>query len=348
MRFFCIIVFSFIATILFCSFPTPQIEYAPEHYICYKALKPINIDGIPDEKSWENVPWTNRFVDIEGDLKPAPFQHTRAKMLWDEDYFYVAAKLEETHIAGFLNEHDNVIFYDDDFEVFIDPDCDTHNYYELEMNALNTTWDLLLTQAYKDNGKAVDHWNIAGLKTAVHIEGTLNNPSDKDKYWTVEIAIPWNALEECARHSGFPEDNEIMKVNFSRVDWQYDIVNGKYVKKKNLPENNWVWSPQGLIAMHYPERWGVVQFSHASAGEKVEPVFEEEPELRVELFKLYYMQKEYESKHGHFNKDFKPYNKDIIVIADKYNFIYGLEKGGKVWYVNNKGRIWSVSTGDKE
>ena len=25
-------------------------------------------------------------------------------------------------------------------------------------------------------------------------------------------------------------------------------------------EDNWVWSPQGLVDMHVPERWGVVQF----------------------------------------------------------------------------------------
>ena len=348
MRIFCLFIFCFISINALCDFPTPQIEYAPEHYICYKATEPITIDGNPDEESWGKVPWTNKFQDIEGDLKPAPFHDTRAKMLWDDKYFYVAAKLYETHIAGFLKEHDNVIFYDDDFEVFIDPDCDTHNYYELEMNVLNTTWDLLLTQAYKDNGKAVDHWNMADLKTAVHVEGSINNPSDEDKFWTVEIAIPWNALEECAKHSGPPEDNELMKVNFSRVDWQYDVVDGKYIKKKNVKENNWVWSPQGLIAMHYPERWGVVQFSHSVAGESVAVVNEEEPELRVELFDLYYQQKEHESKHGFFNENLMSDNKKVKLIADKYNFIYSMEKNGKIWYINNNGRIWNVNSGDKK
>ena len=37
-----------------------------------------------------------------------------------------------------LTKHDAVIFHDNDFEVFIDPDGDNHEYYELELNALNT------------------------------------------------------------------------------------------------------------------------------------------------------------------------------------------------------------------
>ena len=28
----------------------------------------------------------------------------------------------------------------------------------------------------------------------------------------------------------------------------------------NLPEDNWVWSPQGAINMHLPERWGRLRF----------------------------------------------------------------------------------------
>ena len=56
----------------------------------------------------------------------------------------------------------------------------THNYYELEINALNTVWDLLLSKPYRDGGKAVTSWNIDGLETTVHLYGTLNDPTDVD------------------------------------------------------------------------------------------------------------------------------------------------------------------------
>ncbi len=61
--------------------------------------------------------------------------------------------------------------------MFIDPDGDTHGFYEFEMNAFNTVWDLLLAMSYRDKGRAIDAWDIAGQKSAVKIYGTLNDPS---------------------------------------------------------------------------------------------------------------------------------------------------------------------------
>ena len=55
-------------------------------------------------------------------------------------------------------------------------------------------------------------------------------------------------------------------MNFSRVEWQHEIVNGRYRKIEGLKEDNWVWSPQGVIDMHQPEMWGYVQFSTAAPG----------------------------------------------------------------------------------
>ena len=135
-------------------------------------------------------------MDIEGDAKPKPRCATRMKMLWDDQYLYIAAELEEPHLWATLTEHDSVIFQDNDFEVFLDPDGDNQNYCELELNALNTTWDLLLTKPYRDGGRAINAWEILGLKTAVHLDGTLNDPRDKDRGWTVEIAWPWKGLKE--------------------------------------------------------------------------------------------------------------------------------------------------------
>ena len=127
--------------------------------------------------------------------KPAPRFKTRAKMLWDDSYLYIGAELEEPHVWATLVKRDTVICRDNDFEVFLDPDGDSHEYYEFEMNALNTVWDLLLKKPYRDGGPPVDSWNIDGLVTAVHIDGTLNDPRDIDQGWSVEIAFPWDCAE---------------------------------------------------------------------------------------------------------------------------------------------------------
>ena len=86
------------------EFPEGKIKYDPEKYVCIKTTDKLNLDGKINEKAWESAAWTNSFVDIEGDLKPKPYHDTKVKMLWDEDYFYFAALLEEPHVWGKLTE----------------------------------------------------------------------------------------------------------------------------------------------------------------------------------------------------------------------------------------------------
>jgi hypothetical protein len=269
----------------------------PLGYVCYRADKPIKIDGKLDDAAWAAAPWSEAFVDIEGDARPKPRWRTRMKMLWDDRCLYVAAEMEEPHLWATLTEHDAVIFHDNDFEVFLDPDGDNQNYCELELNAKNTTWDLLLTKPYRDGGRAVSAWEIIGLKTAVHLDGTLNVPRDQDRGWTVEIAWPWQGLKELTSVAVPPRDGDQWRINFSRVEWDLEIVDGKYQKVKGKPEHNWVWSPQGVIDMHRPELWGYLQFSAAKPGSVA---FRPDPErhVRDQLHRVYYAQREHKAKTG--------------------------------------------------
>jgi hypothetical protein len=265
-----------------------------ETYVCTRANSPIVIDGKLDEPAWQNAPWTHDFQDIEGRVKPKPRFRTRAKMLWDDNYFYVAAELEEPHVWATLTSHDAVIFQDPDFEVFIDPDADRHNYYEFEMNALNTTWDLLLKKPYVDGGPALNEWEIAGLKTAVHVNGTINKASDQDQSWSIEIAFPWKALAQYCKQKSPPAEGDIWRVDFSRVEWQIQIENGNYRKVSGKKEDNWVWSPMGIIDMHRPEKWGYVKFTHSAGRQN----FKAPSDARAEaLLDFYYMEKEFQSRN---------------------------------------------------
>jgi hypothetical protein len=269
----------------------------PRGYVCYRASGPINVEGKLDEESWRSVPWTDAFLDIEGDLKPVPRLETRAKMLWDDEYFYVAAFLEEPHVWGTLTKHDSVIFQDNDFEVFLDPDGDNHEYYEVEINALGTEWDLFLKKPYRDGGPAVNEWEIPGLKSGVHVYGTLNDPRDKDQGWTVELAFPWKVLAEYAHRPTPPRDGDRWRINFSRVEWEHETSVGKYAKIPKRREDNWVWSPQGFVDMHRPESWGFVQFSTARPGSESFVPDPAQP-IRERLIDVYHAQKDYQKKHG--------------------------------------------------
>jgi len=204
----------------------------PKSYVCYQTKKSIKIDGKLDESSWKKTAWTDLFVDIVGNKKPVPLQKTRVKMLWDETHLYIGAVMDEEHIWAYQNKKDQIVFLENDFEVFIDPDGDKENYYELEINAINNSFDLFLPKTYRNGGIAQHKWDIKDLNSAVSIEGTLNNSTDTDKRWTLEIAIPLASLTHENIAAVFPKDQSLWRINFSRVNWQHEVIDGKYSRRK--------------------------------------------------------------------------------------------------------------------
>jgi len=312
---------------------------APKSYVCYRTLSDITIDGKLTDDAWQHAAWTSDFVDIEGERRPNPRYRTRVKMLWDDRALFIAAELQEPHVWGTLTTRDSVIFHDNDFEVFLDPNGDHHNYGELEINALNTVWDLRLPKPYRFGGMADDGWTIDGLQTGVNISGTLNDPTDSDAAWTLEIAIPWtglNALDDpaspirAAQREGSvfreysepvipavdaaytsmpassrpPKNGDQWRVNFSRVEWQHEIQDGRYRRVPESREDNWVWSPQGKIDMHAPETWGYLQFSTKSVSDaKVKPaIIRPDRAARAKhlLQTVCLAQLEYHQQHGKY------------------------------------------------
>jgi hypothetical protein len=335
-------------------------EYAPPRgYVCYRTATPLEIDGRLDKPAWQAVPWSEDFVDIEGDRKPRPRFRTRVKMLWDDRYLYIGAELEEPHVWATLTDHDSYIFTcDPDFEVFIDPNGDSHEYFEFEINALNTSWDLLLTKPYKDGGKPVDSWNIPGLKTAIHVDGTLNDPKDTDHGWSIEIAFPWKVLGELAyrphppgestKQAVPPKEGDQWRIDFSRVEWEFEITDGKYHIKPGVRENNWVWSPQGVIDMHRPETWGYVQFSAMPVGQAV---FEPDPAGSVKhlLHVIYYQQRKFREDKGRWARTLDELELHGIDRADKAISSMTLETTSSAYQVNaevrlpnGKTRVWHI------
>jgi hypothetical protein len=277
----------------------------PRQYTAAFTDKAPDLDGKISDQVWANVPWSQSFVDIEGSTKPAPFYNTRCKMIWDKKYLYIAAELQEEHLWANVKNHDEVIFQDNDFEVFLDPDNNGYQYFEIEMNAINTVWELFLSKPYRNESGPLMSWDAAGLRTAVKAQGTINKAKDKDRGWTLEMAIPYSALN-IGDQIKVPEPGDLWRINFSRVEWDTEIKDGRYVKLKdasgkNLPERNWVWSPQGVINMHYPERWGYLKFGTAASADSTYtaelPYAEKQKQY---LWLSYYRQKSYQQQHGRY------------------------------------------------
>ncbi|KAA8494892.1 hypothetical protein FVE85_3133 [Porphyridium purpureum] len=247
---------------------------APPMYVCRRVGNGFykRLDGRVQDSAWDSAAWTDDFVDIRGaDVPgvPPPRFRTRAKMVWDDTYFYVGLQMEEPQLWATLTSRNSIIYRDNDIEVFIDPDGDALNYYEFEINALGTIMELTMDRPYCEGG------NYTFIETdvlaKVYVHGTINDPTQMpNQGWSVELAFPFATLaryDQRKRASGSPNPRptagDEWRVNFSRVQWHLDYNNGRreYVKRPNTTEDNWVWAPTGKIDVHLPHHWGHVVFA---------------------------------------------------------------------------------------
>ena len=323
----------------------------PNSYVAGQSVATIKIDGQANEPAWEDAAWTSEFVDIQGANMPQPTYPTRIKMLWDTNNLYIFAELEEKNIWAYYDKRDMIVYHENDFEVFIDPDGDTHNYYEFEVNAQNTLFDLFLNKPYRNGGRPDIDWNAKGFRSAISLDGTLNNPTDTDRKWCVEMAIPFSSL---TTNGNFiqPKAGDIWKINFSRVQWQTEIIDGKYTRKTNndgklLPEDNWVWSPQGIINMHFPERWGLIQFSSESP-KSTNTTFQlpEEELLARHLWHIFYAQRDYQREHKVFCNHLDTLGIPANGKANNTNFSLELKTSGNTYTATlktNNGLMISIN-----
>ncbi|XP_062502388.1 uncharacterized protein LOC134179493 [Corticium candelabrum] len=276
--------------------------YFPKSYVIYhlRSDEFVEVDGKLEEEEWQQVGWTERFVDIQGPLYPVPRFETRVKMRWDDTFLYIGAYMEETDVWANQTKHNSIVFHDNDFEVFVDPDGSTHMYKELEVNAINTTWDLMLTKPYINGGQANSSWEMPSMKYAAYVDGPVNDPRIQNKYWTAELALPLKDLADGTAHTRIPpKDGDQWRINFSRVEWHVHVVDGHYEKVVGLREDNWVWSPQYSINMHLPERWGFIQFANYQINETVFTKPKYWP-VYVSLVDVYDAEKEFFAINGYF------------------------------------------------
>ena len=262
------------------------------HYTARRATRPIKVDGVLDEPDWQKAERSPRFVDM-GTGEPALFA-TRAAALWDDQNLYIAFWLEEPFVRAKLTAKNSLIFNESDAEVFVDGG-DT--YYEFETNARGTTYQMfyIWRDAYKKGGKfdvpefdpvennalvfggdydrqaptfwkgtnprglrwAYFGWEFPGMQSATHVDGTLNDDSDVDKGWTVELAFPWKGAKWLAGGRSLPpKEGDVWKIFFGRFELLY--VAGKEVQ----PHPGWSLNRHGVYDTHLPQCWTAVHFSN--------------------------------------------------------------------------------------
>eukprot|EP01012_Entosiphon_sulcatum_P011585 TRINITY_DN17086_c0_g1_i1.p1 TRINITY_DN17086_c0_g1~~TRINITY_DN17086_c0_g1_i1.p1 ORF type:complete len:397 (+),score=81.99 TRINITY_DN17086_c0_g1_i1:91-1281(+) len=296
-------------------------EYPPQ-YVSYYTATPPTIDGRLDEPVWQEVPWTTDFADISGPGFPVPRFRTRAKIRWDDRFLYVAGELEEPTVWANLTQRNSVIFADNDFEVFINPDGTSHYYKEFEMNAFNTVWNLCLNKPYLNKGYenssrvfGKDGWDMLppNQDTAVHVVGALNDYTQPSYFWQTEAAFSLEAVNLNQTSPVPPRHGQYWRINFSRVQWQVKPCPSCHpapYEKTNTTEDNWVWAPTGFVNIHMPEKWGYVQFS-TQPPNQTQPVKDPDWTIRHVAMLLYEAELQYQTAHGRYTDNLQ----DLLAFA---------------------------------
>lgn len=218
--------------------PTYAVRYADE---------PITLDGRIVERLWSRAPATSRWVHPVTS-EPVESQHTWAKMLWDEEYLYVAIRGRDTDVWSTLTERDSDLWDEEVFEVYLDPKNDGRNYLELQVNPNNAVFDALFPSANNRNHRVARRHTVAGLETMVYIQGSNNNADDRDVYWSVEMRIPWSSMPDFDLPASTSDE---FAVNFYRYDRN----------REDDETFTTAWSPVGAGSFHRPTRFGIARLT---------------------------------------------------------------------------------------
>ena len=167
----------------------PKIEGPPQaplpEYVTVRAAKPPVIDGKLDDPVWQ----TAKEVTLNRSFDGGPVSRkTTFRIVYDDQYVYVAFFCEDRDAWGTLRNKDDAIYNEDAAEVFFDADGDGKTYNELQVSPHNVNFDASFVARRSDLAEAMK-WE-SGMKTAVFVKGTLDDDSDTDEFWTAEMQIP--------------------------------------------------------------------------------------------------------------------------------------------------------------
>lgn len=267
------------------AFP-PVPENQVRRYTALRTIDPIQLDGRLDERSWSPARKSARFVDLISGLPT--IHETRVAVTWDDDNLYVGFWVEEPLLTASLTNRDDPIYENNDVELFI---AGKHAYYEFEVNSYGTIYEALFVwqDAYRKhgfdrepqldrsqpsvrcqefNGVGLNNhprglrwgflrWDYPGARAKVHLDGTINDATDRDRGWTVELSFPWDGMRTLMRGDGRavpPQDGDEWRIHFSRFNQYKEAAPVK-------DSGGWALSPHGVWDSHIPECFPKVRFS---------------------------------------------------------------------------------------
>ncbi len=211
-----------------------------------KSQSSLIIDGKLDEPVWQRAKPVVLVENRTGSIVTDSSLKTEVMLCYDDTTLYIAFICNDPDIWTNYTKRDEFLWQEEAVEVFIDVDDIPETYVEIEVSPANVLFDSYIVDPENIDVPATAQFNLAGIKTAVSLDGTLNMRNDVDNSWTVEIAIPFRDLGT-EKNNHITSDTNI-KINFYRVD-----------ENKNMDPAGYAWSPTGA-RFHKPSVFGRVVF----------------------------------------------------------------------------------------
>ncbi len=203
----------------------PKLAIPPKaSFDCRHAAGTITIDGKADEESWKEAEVIDNFAPFwlttpQGAVRAA-FTSCKARLLWDEEFLYFHAEMEDADLYADVTEQDGACWNNDVFELFFKPNPASRAYYEFEVSAANTHLDMFLPSRGSGGYTRWKSERKFEWQTKVVLRGTLNDWKDRDKGWSVEGRFPWKDFEPTG---GRPKAGDAWKFALCRYDYSVDF-----------------------------------------------------------------------------------------------------------------------------
>jgi len=176
----CVILVNFSLNAQESTIEVPRKTYITQNI---KDNEPVSIDGVLDDKNWDEVPWASDFKEHDPDENTAPTFQTKFKILYDSQNLYIAIRSlddDPTLIEKRLSRRDG--FAGDRVSINIDSYYDKRTGFSFTITAAGVKGDEFISQ----NGNNWDEsWNPIWY-TATQVD---------DKGWTAEVKIPFSQLK---------------------------------------------------------------------------------------------------------------------------------------------------------
>jgi glucose/arabinose dehydrogenase len=197
-------------------------DLVDEPYACHWAATAPTIDGLASDECWKQAPVVSNFGTPWFKGVPAvPLEKvTQAKLVWDREFLYGWAQLEDRDLQGKLTEHDAQTWLDDCFELFLKPSEHHTGYYEFHVTPSNTQLDLYIPERTQGAYKLYKDAHAFDFTSAVVCEGTIDERSDRDVRWQVEFKIAW---KDFWRTGGSPAPEEVWRYSLCRYDYDSNL-----------------------------------------------------------------------------------------------------------------------------